>query len=236
MDLKDYQLGICKHDFWFKSRSELIKSLFLKAISKQKKLKILIIGVGVPDNEELFFLKKYGDLFLIDNNKQVFDFINRQTYKEKKISNCQPIPYKDYSFDVILCSDVLEHIKHHDIVIKEIYRVLKKEGSFVFTVPANKFLYCGFDKYYNHRRRYEKKELKQLLQHFSEKNIFYWNTTLFPFICIQRLFINKTIGGRYKLPKIINIFLYKMLIFESKLINNNIKLPFGLSMVGYAKK
>jgi len=38
-------------------------------------------------------------------------------------------------FDVVVCTEVLEHIKHYKEVIGEIKRVLKKDGYFIITFP-----------------------------------------------------------------------------------------------------
>jgi predicted SAM-dependent methyltransferase len=45
------------------------------------------------------------------------------------------IQYPDESFDIILCSHVLEHIPDDQKAMRELYRVLKKEGWAVVLVP-----------------------------------------------------------------------------------------------------
>lgn len=46
-----------------------------------------------------------------------------------------PLPYKDRSFDLVLCGDLLEHIFNPSDVINEIRRVLKPKGYLVLTAP-----------------------------------------------------------------------------------------------------
>jgi SAM-dependent methyltransferase len=43
--------------------------------------------------------------------------------------------YKDETFDYILCSHVLEHVDKEKQAIREIYRVLKKDGFAIIMVP-----------------------------------------------------------------------------------------------------
>ena len=43
--------------------------------------------------------------------------------------------FKDEEFDFILSSDVLEHIPNLNSALQETYRVLKKGGSHIFTIP-----------------------------------------------------------------------------------------------------
>ena len=47
----------------------------------------------------------------------------------------QKLHYANETFDVVIASDVFEHVRKDEEGYKEIYRVLKKEGSFILTVP-----------------------------------------------------------------------------------------------------
>ena len=65
------------------------------------------------------------------------------------------IPVEDASFDVVLCSEVIEHIPHPELAIKEFSRILKKNGVLILTAPFCSFThfapyhYCtGFNKFW----------------------------------------------------------------------------------------
>ncbi len=45
------------------------------------------------------------------------------------------LPFAENSFDVIICSEVLEHIKEYSGFLREIKRLLKKDGVFALSVP-----------------------------------------------------------------------------------------------------
>jgi SAM-dependent methyltransferase len=45
------------------------------------------------------------------------------------------LPFRDASFDVVICSEVLEHIADHRRAIRESIRVLKPAGRLVVSVP-----------------------------------------------------------------------------------------------------
>lgn len=50
------------------------------------------------------------------------------------------LPEKDNSFDLVLCSHVLEHIPNDKKALEEIYRVLKPNGKAILLVPLDKKL------------------------------------------------------------------------------------------------
>jgi len=45
------------------------------------------------------------------------------------------LPFEDETFDVVYSSNTLEHIQNIEIVMSEVYRVLKKNGHFLIRVP-----------------------------------------------------------------------------------------------------
>jgi SAM-dependent methyltransferase len=47
----------------------------------------------------------------------------------------QRMPFADGAFDVLLTSDVLEHVRDADAAHREIWRVLRPGGHYIFTVP-----------------------------------------------------------------------------------------------------
>jgi SAM-dependent methyltransferase len=49
--------------------------------------------------------------------------------------NAQPLPYEDECFDLVTCSEVLEHVENYRAVLREIKRVLKPGGLMVVTTP-----------------------------------------------------------------------------------------------------
>jgi ubiquinone/menaquinone biosynthesis C-methylase UbiE len=51
------------------------------------------------------------------------------------IANLEKLPFKDRSFDVVLGLWVLEHLSDPRAVFNQIYRVLKKDGAFIFVTP-----------------------------------------------------------------------------------------------------
>ncbi len=49
--------------------------------------------------------------------------------------NTEPLPFAGDAFDLITCTEVIEHIEHYRRTLREIFHVLKPEGLFVLTTP-----------------------------------------------------------------------------------------------------
>jgi ubiquinone/menaquinone biosynthesis C-methylase UbiE len=47
----------------------------------------------------------------------------------------QQLPFKDHSFDVVVCSEVLEHVADNRAAVGELARVLRPGGQMAVTVP-----------------------------------------------------------------------------------------------------
>lgn len=81
------------------------------------------------------------------------------------------LPFKDESFDRIICSEVMEHVRDDDLACRELSRVLKKNGRIAITVPTI-FSEQVYDlltyEYYTspggHIRRYHPKELAAIMR------------------------------------------------------------------------
>jgi ubiquinone/menaquinone biosynthesis C-methylase UbiE len=71
------------------------------------------------------------------------------------VSDIINIPVEDESFDNILCTEVLEHIKHPELAIKEFARIIRGGGMLILTAPFASYTHMapyhyvsGFDKYW----------------------------------------------------------------------------------------
>jgi SAM-dependent methyltransferase len=52
------------------------------------------------------------------------------------VSNAEAMDVEDNSFDLVLCTQVLEHVQNPARVVNECYRVLKPGGTLIATVPC----------------------------------------------------------------------------------------------------
>lgn len=80
-------------------------------------------------------------------------------------------------YDVVLASDVIEHIKDDKGALDNLFSFLKPGGYLVITVPAHQHLFGKRDKMWGHYRRYDRRQLINKLDELSGTIEFvsYWN-------------------------------------------------------------
>lgn len=66
--------------------------------------------------------------------------------------------------DTVVCVNVLEHLDRPDVAVEGFHRVLRAGGRALILVPAHPGLYSAMDEAIEHRRRYERDGLRDLLQ------------------------------------------------------------------------
>ena len=57
------------------------------------------------------------------------------------IADARKLPFKNGFFDAVICVETLEHIPNHQLVVKEIYRVLKEKGILIVAQDTNSLLF-----------------------------------------------------------------------------------------------
>jgi len=72
--------------------------------------------------------------------------ITKQKVKKGKfiVASASNLPFKNSSFDIVLCTEVIEHVENQEKAFREMFRVLKKEGYLAITTP-NKLFKPFFD-------------------------------------------------------------------------------------------
>jgi SAM-dependent methyltransferase len=148
-------------------------------------------------------------------------------------AKAEKLPFKNGTFDLVICGDVLEHIKNDTAAIREICRVLKKGGIALIMVPAFPLLYGPHDLSLGHYRRYSKKDLsnKFSAENFKVSMLFFTNSLPFlPYFLTQKVF--KFDVSRKKIPTKPYLPLVKLLTG----IESSLRLPFGLTLVLVTEK
>lgn len=90
----------------------------------------------LQDKKILLFAPERGIKQWLKNNN--FEFITADLYKKADLKiDITKIDLESSSFDVVFCNHVLEHVNNYNVALKEINRILKKDGILICSVPVD---------------------------------------------------------------------------------------------------
>ncbi len=203
-----------------------------KVVNQKETNKVLDYGSGSGLFANLW--KKVfsnSELNFADISSVALDKLQKK-FPEYKNNTClitdNKTTYPDNTFDTIVSIEVMEHVENLDAYLKEIFRILKPNGKFVWTTPCgNKFsvehIYSrqkklientkeGYRRWKweepTHLRRLKSNEIKQLLLELGYKSVFFrFRAHFFSFVCtklsekkyISQKFADKLMKLDYKL-------------------------------------
>jgi SAM-dependent methyltransferase len=81
-------------------------------------------------------------------------------------------------YDLVVCSEVLEHVSEYRAIIGNMYRALKPGGRLIVTVPYDTRKFSVLDQYAGHLRRFDRQQILADLSAFRATRII---VTGFPF-------------------------------------------------------
>lgn len=227
-----------KH-WWHISKRRIVQ-IMMKAYNKVSKPKILDVGCGAGKNMEQ--LQKFGQVWGLDNSGEAIKFCKKRGLKNLQLSNAEQTRLKPNFFNIITLLDVLEHTDDKKC-LKEMMRILNKGGILIITVPAFSWLWSDWDKVLHHNRRYNLKELTNILERNGFKIIkitYLYSFLVLPSLIIRRikqnLFKEKPYPSDFLLSnQVVNKVMGLLASFEFKLAQK-VKIPIGTSLLAVCKK
>jgi len=115
------------------------KSIQTKTDSKKKSNSVLIKEIKKPTNKKILevgagpgsVLKKFknNELFALDLSKENIKILNQFSKAYKIDVSDEKFPFKSNVFNIIICSEIIEHIFDCQHTVNEMYRVLSPGGK-----------------------------------------------------------------------------------------------------------
>ena len=145
---------------------------------------VKILDVGCGQGRHAAYALKYKDAFVVGADLSAADLQkagDRLRFHQfagawdggawgLAVSDITALPFQDHFFDIVICSEVLEHIPDDRKALSELVRVLKKGGELVVSVPRylpERICWALSDEYYlvnqGHIRIYKEKTIRSLL-------------------------------------------------------------------------
>ena len=244
--LSDYEKlyhQIEKKHWWNCSRRDFIYKL-IHANKTDKGIKILDIGCSTGVLIEGLYKLTSAEIFGIDVSDNAINACHKRGLINTRVMNGEKLDFENSTFDIVIASDCLEHIKDDQKALKEWYRVLKNQGKLIIIVPAFMALWSEQDNLSNHFRRYHRNELRLMLKKtgFKINRLSFWNNILFiPIFTIRIIFglIKTETKMEYNQLQLSNPFinriLMRLLIIENKILMKT-NLPVGVSLFAICQK
>ena len=150
-------------------RERAVLRMFRASTEHLKGLKLLDVGCGWAELIQQFYDEQNGKALIVglDISEQFLDIASKRSqfkgHKNVRFVRqdvTHGLPFKDESFDIVNASAVLEHLLDPTPVVKEITRVLKRNGNLIVFLPSidnlfvqmlsfiDKYVACGVLKKY----------------------------------------------------------------------------------------
>src|SRR5215207_8507739 len=188
--------------WWFRSRRRVLWALLERAEIGPSP-RILDAGCGTGRNLAEF--GRLGPAEGVDISPQAVEFCRQRGLQGVREAVIEDLPFEDARFDLILATDVIEHLPEDVRALGELRRVAAPEARLVVTVPAYNWLWSEHDRSYHHYRRYTRPVLRERMRAGGWEpaiDTYFYSSLLAPVAAVrllQRLRING--NGRPDLKK-----------------------------------
>jgi ubiquinone/menaquinone biosynthesis C-methylase UbiE len=177
------------HARYLKQIKILLQKMTDSALDKNKTFKVLDMGCG--DGVLLFLLKKHIKKYQFDIYGTDLSEIAVQTAKEKLptghffVGSVYETVFDDHFFDIVISSDVIEHVNFPGKMLNEIKRISQNDTIIVIGTPV-RYTEMPLDKM--HVKEFFPGEFKNLLsEYFNNVNIVV-SHRLYNFLYYKQLF------------------------------------------------
>ena len=224
--------------WWFAGR-RILFSQIIKGFGLPQDSAVLDIGTSTGTNLRMLRNLGFTRVTGLDQSPEAIRFCAEKGFGHVQIGDVCELPFPDNVFDLVLATDIIEHVTSDNEALREIRRVLKPNGHLLLTVPTFRLLWGMQDDVSHHQRRYKMRELldKVRAAGLIPQQYFYFNYILFfPILIARRLLRLLGVRGASENkinPAWLNSILLPLFLFD---INTArwLKPPFGVSALAVA--
>jgi SAM-dependent methyltransferase len=216
--------------WWFRGREAVVDAL-LRHIEVRPLPRILDAGCGTGRNLQRY--AKLGPAKGVEPSQDAVDFCRQRGLENVIQGRLEDLPFADADFDLLMATDVLEHVDDDGRALRELHRVAAPNAFLVLTVPAYRWMWSREDERLGHRRRYTRAQLRRVVEAngWKPRLATYFNTILLPPIALARRLRRSGGGAELALtPSGLDWPLSLPMRFEARLIGLGVRLPAGVSV------
>jgi SAM-dependent methyltransferase len=220
--------------WWFRGRRAVLWAMLRRA-GVPRDARLLDAGCGTGRN--LVEFAPLGSACGVDPSAQAIDFCRRRGLTDVREASLDALPFAAGAFDLILLTDVLEHVGDDRAALAELRRVAAPGARLVVTVPAYRWLWSPHDDSHHHLRRYTARELRARVRAAGWRPVVesYFNSLLLVPIAAVRL-LTRSNGSDYeRTGPLLNRALTLPMRAEAAAIARGARLPAGVSVAMVAE-
>lgn len=226
--------------WWFVGR----RRLFAREIAEANlPAQAAILDVGTSTGTNLRMLREIGfdNVSGLDFSREAIAYCESKGFTGVREGDICAMPFADESFDLVLATDIIEHVDADDVALSEIARVLKPGGMVLVTVPAFKALWGLQDRVAQHKRRYRQEQLLERIAKagLTTESSYYFNYLLFLPILLARRTID-LLGIKARSEADFNSrssnWLFEKIFTFDVFSARRLKPRFGVSILAFARK
>jgi SAM-dependent methyltransferase len=193
MDSSTYavEAGIEATHWWFMGR----RNLFARELSGAgvpSTAAALDIGTSTGANLRLLRQLGFTQVEGLDNSEEAIQFCVEKGLGPVRLGDVCAMPFDDASFDLVLATDIIEHVPDDEQALREIARILRTGGRLLLTVPSFPSLWGLQDRVAHHHRRYRRAPVIDRLcaAGLRPEHVYHFNYLLFGPIWLARRLID----------------------------------------------
>ena len=226
--------------WWFVNRRRLFEAELARA-GVSLAARSLDVGSGTGSNLRLLREIGFRNVTGLDASEAAIRHCAEKGLPPVRHGDVCALPFADASFDLVVASDVIEHVDDDGQALHELRRVLAPSGTLLLTVPAFPSLWGLQDRVGMHKRRYRMRPLLELMRGngLAPDRAYHFNYLLFAPIWLARrlidLFrIDLRSEGEVNSP-MINAVLSRIFAVDVATAGT-IRPPFGVSILVVARR
>ena len=226
--------------WWFVAKNNIL----LHLIERIAKPGARVADIGCGTGGLLAQLAAKYDAIGVEMDATARDACSRRGLKVLAGHLPDAIPLPDASFDLVVSSEVVEHVEDDRGAVARLASLLAPGGTLIITVPAHQWMWSEHDVANHHFRRYTRAQVRALIEGTGLRVslLTYQMVALFPLMAAARLAAKMRGGGNVAagaeikpLPRAVNGVLRR--VFEAeKWVTPRFPSPIGGSVLCVARR
>jgi len=144
--------------WWFQGRRHLFAAEIAR-LGLGRDAAILDIGTSTGTSLRMLRDAGFTNVRGLDSSATAIQFCAERGLGTVLLGDVCDLPFPAGGFDLVLATDLIEHVDDDERALAEITRILKPSGAKLITVPAFRTLWGPQDDVAQHKRRYRMRDV-----------------------------------------------------------------------------